>query len=136
MKFRSIAISFAVLTMVGCKNIFEDNDVSLDGSTPYNSIDSPKNNNVYKTTNAIAIKSGFSDKDKVELVDVKLVALGSELRGSTNVISFQKFPNMEVFSLDTTFAAGTLAAGKYQLQIRSVDTRKNEGVKEVLFTIN
>ena len=136
MKFRNIVVSFGLLTMVGCQNIFEDNDVTLDGSKPYNTIASPAANNVYKAGENIKLVSNFTDKDQVAEVDVDIVALGSDLRGSINVVSFKRFPKQQQFKLDTTFAGNKFADGNYQLRIRSVDTRNNEGVQEVKFSVN
>ena len=136
MKFRNIAVSLGLLTMVGCQNIFEDNDVTLDGSNPYNTISSPAANNIYPAGQALKLETNFTDKDQVAEVDVKIVALASDLRGSTNVINFKRFPLKSQFKLDTAFAAGTFAPGNYQLTIRSVDTRQNEGTQEVKFSIN
>jgi len=136
MNFRNIAVSVGLLTMVGCQNIFEDNDVTLDGSTPYNTIASPGANNVYANGQDIKLESNFNDKDQVAEVDVKIVALGSGLRGSLNVVDFKRFPNKVQYKLDTAFAARTFAPGNYQLTIRSVDTRKNEGTQEIKFSVN
>lgn len=136
MKFRDITVSFALLTMFGCKNIFEDNDVTLDGSTPYNTVESPGANNVYNSGDGLKLQSTFTDKDQVAEVDVKIVALNGDLRGNSNVINFQRHPNKVQYKLDTTLAANSLAPGNYQLLIRSVDTRKNEGTKEVRFSVN
>lgn len=136
MKFRNITISFALLTMFGCKNIFEDNDVTLDGSTPYNTVESPGANNVYNSGDAIKLNTSFVDKDAVSEVDVKIVSLGGDLRGNASVIDFKRFPNVNQYKLDTIFAAKTFAPGNYQLLIRSVDSRKNEGTKEVRFSVN
>src|SRR5688572_16162748 len=136
MNFRNIAVSVGLLTMVGCQNIFEDNDVTLDGSTPYNTIASPGANNVYSAGQAIKLETNFTDKDQVAEVEVKIVALGSDLRGSANVVDFKLFPNKNQFKLDTAFAAGTFGPGNYQLTIRSVDTRNNEGTQEVKFSVN
>lgn len=122
--------------MFGCKNIFEDNDVTLDGSTPYNTVESPGANNVYNSGDAIKLNTSFVDKDAVSEVDVKIVSLGGDLRGNASVIDFKRFPNVNQYKLDTTFAAKTFAPGNYQLLIRSVDSRKNEGTKEVRFSVN
>ena len=135
MKFRDITVSFALLTMFGCKNIFEDNDVTLDGSNPYNTVESPGVNNVYNSGDALKLASSFTDKDQVAEVDVQIVSIGSDLRGNSNVINFKRYPNNIQYKLDTTFAANTFAPGNYQLLIRSVDTRKNEGTTEVKFSV-
>ena len=135
MKFRDITVSFALLTMFGCQNIFEDNDVTLDGSKPYNTVESPGMNNVYNAGDALKLASSFTDKDQVAEVDVQIVSIGSDLRGSFNVINFKRYPNNIQYKLDTTFAANTFAPGNYQLLIRSVDTRKNEGTTEVKFSV-
>lgn len=136
MKFRNIAVSVGLLTMVGCQNIFEDNDVTLDGSNPYNTISSPAANNVYSAGQDIKLETNFSDKDQVAEVEVKVVSLGSDYRGSVNVVDFKRFPNKIQYKLDTLLNAGNFAPGNYQLTIRSVDTRKNEGTKEVKFSVN
>ncbi|HSI91120.1 MAG TPA: hypothetical protein VK927_08385 [Adhaeribacter sp.] len=135
MNFRNIAISFGLLTMVGCKNIFEDNDLTLDGSNPYNTIDAPSANNVYRAGEDFKLKTKFVDKDNVELIDVKVTRLASDARGSSNVINFQRSPMVNQYVLDTAFAANLFTPGNYQLIIRSVDTRKNEGTKEVKFSV-
>ena len=136
MKFRDITISFALLTMFGCKNIFEDNDVTLDGSNPYNTIEAPAANNVYNSGDGIKLQTSFTDKDQVAEVDVKIVSVGGDLRGNTSIIDFKRYPKLNQYKLDTTFAAKTFAPGNYQLLIRSVDTRNNEGTKEIRFSVN
>ena len=136
MKFRDITISFALLTMFGCQNIFEDNDVTLDGSNPYNTVEAPGANNVYNAGDALKLQASFVDKDAVSEVEVKIVSVGSDLRGNTSIIDFKRFPNANQYKLDTMFAAKTFAPGNYQLLIRSVDTRNNEGTKEVRFSVN
>lgn len=122
--------------MVGCQNIFEDNDTTLDGSKPYNTIASPVANQIFKAGEGIRLSSDFTDKDQVAEVNVEIVALGSDLRGSVNVVNFKRYPKQQQFKLDTAFAGNTFAPGNYQLRIRSVDTRNNEGVQEVKFAVN
>ncbi len=135
MKFRDITVSFALLTMFGCQNIFEDNDVTLDGSTPFNTVSSPGANNVYNAKDGLKLETSFVDKDQVAEVDVKIVALGSDFRAGASVIDFKRKPNLTQYKLDTMFAANTFAPGNYQLTIRSVDTRNNVGVQEVKFAV-
>ena len=94
MKFREITISFALLTMVGCKNIFEDNDVTLDGSTPYNTVESPGVNNVYNSGDALKLQSTFSDKDQVAEVDVKIVSVSDDFRSNSTFVDFKRNPNL------------------------------------------
>jgi hypothetical protein len=136
MKFRDITVSFALLTMFGCQNIFEDNDVTLDGSNPFNTVEAPGANNIYNAGDALKLQTSFVDKDAVSEVDVKIVSMGGDLRGNTSVIDFKRFPNVNQYKLDTVFAAKTFAPGDYLLTIRSVDTRKNEGTKEIKFSVN
>ena len=136
MKFRDITVSFALLTMFGCQNIFEDNDVTLDGSVPHNTVEAPGANNTYNAGDAIKLQTSFVDKDAVAEVDIKIVSLGGDHRGNTSIIDFKRFPNVNQYKLDTMFAAKTFAPGNYQLLIRSVDSRKNEGTKEIMFSVN
>src|SRR5688572_24925277 len=115
MKFRSMTISFAVLTLVGCKNAFEDNDTTLDGSKPYNTVDAPAVNNIYKASEPFKLQSAFSDKDQLDEIDVKIVRLGSDVRGSQNIVDFKRHPKVNTYKLDTTLVANRLPVGDYQL---------------------
>ena len=135
MKFRSMTVAFAVLTMVGCKNIFEDNDLKVDGSTPYQVDKAPAANGIYQASEPFKIESEFTDKDNVAEVEVNLVRLASNAKGSENVMNFKRFPDNKAFKLDTTLAANTLAAGQYQLTFRAKDKRTNEGTKTVQFSV-
>jgi hypothetical protein len=135
MKFQTMTTAFALLTLVGCKNIFEDNDTTLDGSTPYTTVKSPSANNIYRASEPLNLATNFTDKDGFDVIDVKMVRLGSDLKTSASVVDFKKHPKVNPFNLDTTFAANTFAPGTYQLSIRSVDTRKNEGTTQVTFTV-
>lgn len=135
MKFQTMTTAFALLTLVGYKNIFEDNDTTLDGSTPFNTVESPAANNTYRASEPLKLTSNFADKDGFDVIDVKMVRLGSDLKTSASVVDFKKHPKVNPFRLDTAFAANTFAPGTYQLSIRSVDTRKNEGTTQVTFTV-
>jgi hypothetical protein len=130
-----MTVSFAVLTLVGCKNVFEDNDTTLDGSTPFNTVNAPSANNIYQASEPFKIESTFSDKDMVDEIDIKIVRLGSDVRGSQNIVDFKRRPKINTYKLDTTLVANRLPVGDYQMLIRSVDSRKNEGSKEVKFSV-
>jgi hypothetical protein len=135
MKFNSIVASFAILTLAGCKNIFDTNDVAVDGSTPYNKVAAPAAENVYQASEPFKLQGNFSDKDDIKQLDVNLVRLDGA-SGSENVVSFQRKPNVHFYQLDTTLAPNTLAPGKYQLKFHSVDGRKNEGTTDINFSVN
>lgn len=135
MKFTSIAISFAILTLTGCKNIFENDEVSVDGSTPFSKVAAPAAENVYKASEAFNLQGNFSDKDNIKQLDVNLVRLDGQ-SGSENVVSFQRKPGVHFYQLDTVLAPNTLAPGNYQLTFRSVDGRQNEGTTDIKFSVN
>lgn len=135
MKFRNMTVAFAVLTMVGCKNIFEDNDLKVDGSTPYHTPIAPAADNVYRSAEPFKIESNFTDKDKISEVEVSLVRLASDVKESANVINFKRFPKQQNYKLDTTLAPNSLAPGQYQMLIKSKDGRTNEGTKEIKFLV-
>ncbi|KAA9345903.1 hypothetical protein [Adhaeribacter soli] len=130
-----MTVAFAVLTMVGCKNIFEDNDLKVDGSTPYQVGLAPAANSTYQASEPFKISSEVTDKDNVAEVEVNLVRLASDAKGSENVVNFKRFPDNKAFKLDTTLAPNSLAPGQYQLIIRAKDKRTNEGTKEVMFSV-
>jgi hypothetical protein len=130
MKFRSMTVAFAVLTMVGCKNVFEDNDVKVDGSTPFHTSISPAENGVYSASQPFKIESNFTDKDQVSEIDVEMIRLASSSTESKSVVKFKRLPQIINYKLDTTLAANSLAPGNYQMIIRAKDKRTNEGKKE------
>ena len=135
MKFRSMTVAFAVLTMVGCKNIFEDNDLKVDGSTPFHTPIAPAENGVYSASQPFKIESNFTDKDKLSEIDVEMIRLASSSAESKSVVNFKRLPDVVNYKLDTTLAANSLAPGNYQMIIRSKDKRTNEGKKEIRFSI-
>jgi hypothetical protein len=135
MKFRNIAISFALLSVVGCKNIFEDNDLAVDGSTPYADTKAPVANNVYAAGEPFKMSALFSDKDLLKTIDVKLVRVAAESAKSESILDFETHPNINILQFDSTFANTLLTSGNYQLSIRTVDGRSNEGVQEIAFSV-
>ncbi|MFC5269806.1 hypothetical protein [Adhaeribacter terreus] len=135
MKFSSIAISFAILTLTGCKNIFDKEEVAVDGSTPFTKVAAPAAENVYNASEPFKLQGNFSDKDNIKELDVNLVRLDGKT-GSESVVSFQRKPDVHFYQLDTLLAPNTLAPGNYQLSFRSVDGRKNEGTTAIKFSVN
>ena|SRR5690606_9843513 len=134
MKFTSIAISFAILTLTGCKNIFEKEEIKPDGSTPYNKVALPVANNVYQASEAFQIQGNFSDKDNIKLLDVSLVRMNDKV-GSENVVSFQRKPDIHFFRLDTVLAPNTLAPGNYQLKFHAEDGLQNQADSFIDFSV-
>lgn len=135
MKFKSLIIPFAILTMTGCKNIFETDELKADGSTPYNKVAAPVADNVYSASEPFKLQGNFSDKDNIKQLDVNLVRL-SDGTASENVVTFQRKPDIHFYQLDTVLAPNTLAPGKYQLRFHSIDGRSNEGTTDINFTVN
>ncbi|MBK0402429.1 hypothetical protein I5M27_05495 [Adhaeribacter sp. BT258] len=113
----------------------EQEEVKVDGSTPYTKVAAPAAENVYKASEGFKLQGNFTDKDNIKQLDVNLVRLDGNA-GSENVVSFQRKPDVHFYQLDTLLAPNTLAPGNYQLTFRSVDGRQNEGTTDIKFSVN
>jgi hypothetical protein len=131
MKFKLLALAVSVAAMTSCEQLFNEDVTSPDGSSPLITINTPYDNTVYSTSQAIRIQSEISDKDKISQLDVKV----TKLDGSNQVWGFTKFPMKNPVILDTAFSAAGLAAGNYVLTLNTIDGRTNVGTKEIKFTV-
>jgi hypothetical protein len=132
MKFKTMLASMAAICMLtACEDLFEDGSLQPDGSKPSLTVKNPTKNQTITNTQALKVHATIVDKDKIENINLSVLANGSD----SVLLDFNVAPDKTVVEYDTLVSLNGVVPGTYTLKISATDKRTNLAVSEVQFTV-
>ena len=126
-----LAAMAAVCVLTGCEDLFEEDDMKPDGSSPSLTINNPTKNQTITSTQGLQVYITVVDKDEVDNINFSVSSPGAE----SAFVDFDMMPHKTVVEFDTLMSLDGIVPGTYTLKITAKDKRTNLSAKEIPFTV-